>query len=167
MNLRNRQSTFSPLTPYLPLPKYFESEWSYAQYRIPVQSSHISLTSSTRSPTADAQDEERCVVGWIEAPSEGDSDREPVVVYQLIALTFVGGWYRLSLPNASGFSSSTASTSSSHPKSTSGPRQRTASSSSTTGRSDKGKEKEKERDKESRVCVLKEFRRYGRWDGWG
>ncbi|KAE9410358.1 hypothetical protein BT96DRAFT_961807 [Gymnopus androsaceus JB14] len=73
----NRQSSFSPLTPYLPLPKYFESEWSYAQYRIPTQSSHISLSASTtasRSATEDIPDEERCVVGWIQ------------------------GWYRLSIP---------------------------------------------------------------------
>jgi len=29
----------------------------------------------------------------------------------------------------------------------------------------KGKEQEKEK-KESRDCVLLEFRRFGRWDGW-
>src|ERR1700761_990718 len=53
----NRQSTFSPLTPYLPLPKYFESEWSYAQYRIPTQSSHISLSAtSVRSPTSEVDE---------------------------------------------------------------------------------------------------------------
>ncbi|KAJ3521250.1 hypothetical protein NM688_g9039 [Phlebia brevispora] len=56
----NRQSTFSPLTSYLPLPKYFESEWSYAQYRIPAQSAHISLSAPpTKPPTADVTDEER------------------------------------------------------------------------------------------------------------
>ncbi|KAK0491000.1 SVP1-like protein 2 [Armillaria novae-zelandiae] len=116
----NRQSSLSPLTNYLPLPKYFESEWSYAQYRIPVQSSHISLS---RSPAANVPDEERCVVGWI----EGSDDPEP---YQLVALTYTGGWYRLSLPTSE------------PPPVASG----------------EGKEK--------RDCILREFRRYGRWDGW-
>ncbi|KAJ7638702.1 SVP1-like protein 2 [Roridomyces roridus] len=135
----NRQSTFSPLTPYLPLPKYFESEWSYAQYRIPVQSAHISLsqTSSMRAPPSDV-DEERCVVGWIEAP--GTEEGGPVE-HQLVALTYAGGWYRLSLPQASS-SKNAASTS-------------------------KGKEKEKkDSDRPSRNCVLQEFRRFGRVDGW-
>ncbi|KAJ7636611.1 hypothetical protein FB45DRAFT_1138370 [Roridomyces roridus] len=92
----NRQSTFSPLTPYLPLPKYFQSERSYAQYRIPVQSAHISLsqTSSMRAPPSDV-DEERCVVGWIEAPG---TEEGGWVEHQLVALTYAGGWYRLLLP---------------------------------------------------------------------
>ncbi|KAJ6629106.1 WD40-repeat-containing domain protein [Mycena sp. CBHHK59/15] len=162
----NRQSTFSPLTPYLPLPKYFESEWSYAQYRIPVQSSHISLSAtSSRSPTTDLADEERCVVGWIEAPNDGNPNPNPgSVEHQLIALTYAGGWYRLSLPNAS--SSKATTTSTSPPKSI--PRQRTSSGSTTLSRADKGKEKERKgREKESNKCVLQEFRRFGRWDGWG
>ncbi|KAJ7667907.1 SVP1-like protein 2 [Mycena polygramma] len=164
----NRQSTFSPLTPYLPLPKYFESEWSYAQYRIPVQSSHISLSAtSIRSPTAEV-DEERCMVGWIEAPDTGNSNHSPVE-YQLVALTYAGGWYRLSLPAAR---SSKADASSSSGSSTSPPktRQRTSSGSSVLSRSDKGKGKEKDKkdgEKQSRKCVLEEFRRFGRWDGWG
>ncbi|KAK0230799.1 SVP1-like protein 2 [Armillaria fumosa] len=143
----NRQSSFSPLTNYLPLPKYFESEWSYAQYRIPVQSSHISLSSTSVS------DEERCVVGWIDRPS---GDPEP---YQLVALTYTGGWYRLSLP---ALNAPTAA-SESPPVA----RQRTPSVSS-VARSEKGKEKEKDKEgKEKRDCILREFRRYGRWDGWG
>ncbi|KAG5642532.1 hypothetical protein DXG03_002605 [Asterophora parasitica] len=95
----NRQSTFSPLTPFIPLPKYFDSEWSYAQYRIPTQSSHITLSApASRSPTADVPDEERCVVGWIEAPttptptststSVSESKCTGVITeYQLITLT--------------------------------------------------------------------------------
>ncbi|KAJ7047486.1 SVP1-like protein 2 [Mycena alexandri] len=167
----NRQSTLSPLVSYLPLPKYFESEWSYAQYRIPAQSSHISLSqTSIRSPTAEV-DEERCVVGWIEAPDENLSSGP--VEYQLVALTYAGGWYRLSLPNASSSKAKAASThagSSSSPKPTSMPRQRTSSGSSVLSRFDKGKGKEKEKkdgEKQSRKCVLEEYRRFGRWDGWG
>ena len=166
----NRQSSLSPLTPFLPLPKYFESEWSYAQYRIPVQSSHISL--SSRSSAADLPEEERCVVGWINMA--GDPSKNPPD-YQLIALTFTGGWYRLSLPKVEGSSKrssgsfSTGLASGSPPKSSLGPHTRSVSGSSTTGRLDRGKEKEKDREekKDSRNCILQEYRRFGRWDGWG
>jgi hypothetical protein len=170
----NRQSTFSPLTPFLPLPKYFDSEWSYAQYRIPAQSSHISIsTPSPRSPTADVADEERCTVGWIETPVPGNSQssQRPATEHQLVALTYTGGWYRLSLPNSGTSSTPPASPSrgvaisGSPPKFPSIPRSRTSSNSSAIGRMDKGKEKEKE-GKESRECALQEYRKFGRWDGW-
>ena len=164
---RNRQSTLSPLTNFIPLPKYFESEWSYAQYRIPAQSSHISLsaTQNKQSPTADVPDEERCVVGWIEGPSSDTSVTGNE--YQLIALTYTGGWYRLSLPafGNSAVSPAAPFLSGSPPRQSSITRQRAGSGGSTTSR-DKGKEKEKD-SKEKRDCVLQEFRRYGRWDGWG
>ncbi|CAK5275706.1 unnamed protein product [Mycena citricolor] len=130
----NRQSTLSPLKPFIPLPKYFESEWSYAQYSIPVQSSHISLSqTSIRTPVAEV-DEERCVVGWIEQPRTPD---DGAVEHQLVALTYAGGWYRLSLPKA------VSQARNSPPR------------------------KEKEGEKQSRKCVLEEYRRFGRWDGWG
>ncbi|KAF8812338.1 hypothetical protein BYT27DRAFT_7087744 [Phlegmacium glaucopus] len=166
----NRQSSLSPLTPFLPLPKYFESEWSYAQYRIPVQSSHISL--SSRSSVADLPDEERCVVGWINL---NDDPPQATPEYQLIALTFTGGWYRLSLPKTGNSSKrntgrpSTGLASGSPPKSSFGPHTRSISGSSTTSRLDKGKEKEKDREekKDNRNCILQEYRRFGRWDGWG
>ncbi|KAG6918916.1 hypothetical protein DXG01_010571 [Tephrocybe rancida] len=167
----NRQSTFSPLTPFLPLPKYFDSEWSYAQYRIPTQSSHITLSApASRSPTADVPDEERCVVGWIEVTSSTESVAGKPTEYQLIALTYAGGWYRLSLPqrgSSSSRSSSPAIAISSSPPRVSAAQHRTSSASSVAGR-DKGKEKEQEKEgKESRECALQEFRRFGRWDGWG
>lgn len=165
------------MTPFLPLPKYFDSEWSYAQYRIPAQSSHISIsTPSPRSPTADVPDEERCVVGWIETPvADSAESGRPATEHQLVALTYTGGWYRLSLPSTGTSNtppaspSRSAATAGSPPKSTLPiPRQRTSSSSSVTSRLDKGKEKEKEKDgKESRECALQEYRRFGRWDGWG
>jgi hypothetical protein len=54
------------------------------------------------------------------------------------------------------------------PKSISTPRPRTSSSSSMISRLDKGKDKEREKEaKESRECSLQEYRRFGRWDGWG
>jgi len=167
----NRQSTFSSLTPYLPLPRYFGSEWSYAQYRIPVQTSHISISApSSRPPTADVPDEERCVVGWVEAPSDNGSADRPNTEYQLIALTYAGGWYRLSLPShrPSSPTASTSSLSGSPPRLSPMARQRASSGSSAITRTDKGKEREREKDgKESTDCVLQEFRRFGRWDGWG
>ena len=96
--------------------------------------------------------------------------------YQLIALTFNGGWYRLSLPKVGSSSTKRSSgsfptglASGSPPKSPLGPHTRSVSGSSTTGRLDKGKEKEKDREekKDSRDCILQEYRRFGRWDGWG
>ncbi|PSR71784.1 hypothetical protein PHLCEN_2v12285 [Hermanssonia centrifuga] len=179
----NRQSTFSPLTPYIPLPKYFDSEWSYAQYRIPAQSAHISLSAPpTKLPTADDVDEEKCVVGWIEGPADdsGEPNRAAPSEYQLIALTYTGGWYRLSLPASNTPMMPSGSPSpKSQPISISPPSVRQLSmqrprsptgSSVVTSRTEKGKGKDRERDKEgkeSRDCILREFRRYGRWDGWG
>ncbi|KAG1770011.1 hypothetical protein EDD22DRAFT_867293 [Suillus occidentalis] len=169
----NRQSSLSPLASLIP---YFDSEWSYAQYRIPAQASHISLSSSTsssRSPTADVTDEEKCMVGWIEAPSDhNEPGRDPPMEYQLIALTYSGGWYRLSLPlgtsNISSPSAGGTPLSSSPPKASSHPRPRTNSVSSITSRTEKGKEKERGRDrKDNRELILQEYRKYGRWDGWG
>jgi WD repeat-containing protein 45 len=192
----NRQSTFSPLAPFLPLPKYFESEWSYAQYRLPTQSAHIALSqTSIRTPgkDPDVPDEERCVVGWIEAPS-----RQPgaELEHQLLALTWTGGWYRLGLPASHdsrvtpAASSSPLAGTSSTPGSPGIPGRtplgstpmpppsvtslaksgvkRAKSISGTVlsgGRSEKGKERERE-NKEGSDCVLEEFRRFGRWDGW-
>lgn len=167
----NRQSTFSPLTPFLPLPKYFESEWSYAQYRIPVQSSHISLSSASRSSAADLPDEERCVVGWIDVSTEDKPTPTRAPEYQLIALTYTGGWYRLSLPPAKKSSSSTGASplaGSSPPRSAPLVRPRTSSASSTISRLDKGKEKERDKkEKDTTNCILEEYRKFGRWDGWG
>ncbi|EJF61323.1 WD40-repeat-containing domain protein [Dichomitus squalens] len=182
----NRQSTFSSFTSYVPLPKYFDSEWSYAQYRIPSQTSHISISGQpARSPTADVVDEEKCVVGWIQvSPEDLDEPGSTLSAeYQLVALTYTGGWYRLSLPT-----SSSAAAPSSHPPSPvplptpslrdplsasppnvrtiSMARPRSYSGSSFASRPDKGKDRERE-EKPGRECILREYRRFGRWDGWG
>ncbi|KAF9482514.1 hypothetical protein BDN70DRAFT_991142 [Pholiota conissans] len=177
----NRHSTFSPLAPFLPLPKYFESEWSYAQYRIPVQSSHISLSSTSRSAkekaAVDMPEEERCVVGWIEGTSDDPAAPPNTKEFQLIALTFTGGWYRLGLPKLAGrapkrssgsFKTSPLSPSGSPPPASHLSRAASVAGSSAS-RLDKGKEKERNKDpkKESRNCALLEYRRFGRWDGWG
>ncbi|KAH8830779.1 SVP1-like protein 2 [Flagelloscypha sp. PMI_526] len=160
----NRQSMMQQLNAFIPLPKYFQSEWSYAHYRIPSQTAHLSISASTqhRSPTDDVPDEERCVVGWIPAPSDSQPlPGRPVDEYQLVALTYTGGWYRLSTPRPV----QSGETPPSSPKSTSFSSKQRRDSASTIGRSDKGKGKEE--GTPSRRCTLEEFRRFGRWDGWG
>jgi WD repeat-containing protein 45 len=166
------------LTSFIPIPKYFESEWSYAQFRIPTQSAHISLTQqvAARDANPDLAEEEKCTVGWIEAPTPHSTSSpapSPVTDYQLIALTYTGGWYRLALPNkkpssvASGTAAQTNVPSSGSARSG---RARSPSGSSVTGtgRMDKGKGVSRDSDrKEGRDCTLLEFRRFGSWDGWG
>ena len=44
---------------------------------------------------------------------------------------------------------------------------RRESSASMPKRAEKGKDKDGEKKKHSRDCVLQEYRRFGRWDGWG
>lgn len=150
----------------MPLPKYLNSEWSYAQYRIPSQSAHISLSAGpSKPPTADVVDEEKCVVGWIQGPVDDSEEpnRPTAQEYQLIALTWTGGWYRLSVPNAGPIAPAVPGS-----PTLAGHRPRSSSGSSVLSRPDKGKGREREKDsKESRECILREFRRYGRWDGWG
>lgn len=166
----NRQSSLSPLAPFLPLPKYFDSQWSYAQYRIPAQAAHISLssTSSVRSPATDLVADEKCVVGWIKIPSETE---EPLQEYQLITLTYSGGWYRLSLPLKGPLADhsdlSGTSQDPSH-RASPVPRQRTFSVSSISSAPEKGKGKEREKERrDGHDLILEEYRKYGRWDGWG
>ncbi|KAF8760127.1 WD40 repeats protein [Rhizoctonia solani] len=128
---KNRTSKLSALKDYVRLPKIFASEWSYAQYRLPAQapsSNLAALSSQVIDPTAERVDEERCTVAWIEVPIEGHppvspskTNRPPKSTsistnptptmpvgserpmdYQLVALTYSGGWYRLSLPQSLG-----------------------------------------------------------------
>jgi hypothetical protein len=175
---RNRQSKLSSLTSFIPIPKYFESEWSYAQFRIPTQSAHISLTqqAAARDANPDLAEEEKCTVGWIEAPAPHPQPAapapSPATDYQLIALTYTGGWYRLALPNKkpSSVPAGAAQTNLTSSGSVRSGTARAPSVSSVTGggRADKGKGVSRDSDrKEGRDCTLLEFRRFGSWDGWG
>ncbi|KAI0265191.1 WD40-repeat-containing domain protein [Gloeopeniophorella convolvens] len=175
----NRQSKLSSLTSFIPIPKYFESEWSYAQFRIPTQSAHFSLQqqSAVRDTHPDLVEEEKCTVGWIEAPAPAPAPNggrsapasTPTTNYELIALTYTGGWYRLSLPKKSSASSTPAQANIPSSGSVRSGRARSPSGSSVTaGRTDKGKGVARDADrKEGRACTLLEFRRFGSWDGWG
>lgn len=115
-----------------------------------------------------------------------DEDDPTHLEYQLVALTYTGGWYRLKLPGDGGSQGPLAGGSLPvSPRVTTGPlpgtppgfkggmggkgvqpRNRTSSVSSM--KSDKGKEKEKGdgEAKPSRKCTLEEYRKFGRWDGW-
>jgi hypothetical protein len=164
--VRNRQSKLSSLTSFIPIPKYFESEWSYAQFRVPTQSAHISLTqqAAARDANPDLAEEEKCTVGWIEAPTDPHSTSAatpPAPVYQLIALTYTGGWYRLALPSKKPSSGTTSTTQTN--ATSSGPvrsgRARSPSGSSVTGggRVDKGKgvsSRDSDRKEGGRDCTL-------------
>ena len=178
---RNRQSTLSPLSPFISLPKYFDSQWSYAQYRLPAQTAHLALSAgSTGSKLSDAVEDERCVVAWTKVPLQTPAvpGQNVSYEYQIVALTYSGGWYRLVLPSsmesrvASPQPALPSSSSVSH-RSHKGPMNRTRSASGSSvvvrARGEKGKERESsDREvKDGRELILKEFRRYGRWDGWG
>lgn len=188
MHDRNRQSSLSPLAPFLSLPKYFDSQWSYAQYRIPSQTSHVALSAGTSGTRlSDAVEDEKCSVAWIRVPTPQSASatspisQPPQMEYQLVALTYSGGWYRVALPSSADVVQSEERTSKAAASSgsvrsgraTPDVRASSASGSSMTGvlsqgRSDKGKQKGSSREsKSTHSCILKEFRRYGRWDGWG
>jgi len=139
----------------------------------------------------DVPDEERCVVGWVQVATEDstptdrpDNSPQAVMEWQLIALTYLGGWYRLSLPRnpkdkentgkvspvpIPGAASKTVASGSAHGSPPKAGMSRRGSTTSTIRGYEKGKEKEreKEKEKEGRQCVLQEYRRFGRWDGWG
>lgn len=189
---RNRVSVLSQLSPFLKLPKYFDSKWSYAKYRLPAASAHIALSSALSSSaplsaTADLVEDDRCVVGWIEAPAT-NPDVGNRTEYQLVALTYSGGWYRLALPAPSLTStpiskSPPTSRASASPPSTpklrrrsadagpssprsSAPRAPSVASSAGRGRGSEANFSEAEREHTGSDCSLVEYRRYGTWDGW-
>ncbi|VDB97020.1 unnamed protein product [Peniophora sp. CBMAI 1063] len=180
----NRQSKFNSLTSYIPLPTYFTSEWSYAQWTVPARTAHLALAQATggkRDPGL--ADEEKCVVGWIMAPPAdppssasvpgkgkgkavaGPSGSGQELEWQLVALTYAGGWYRLALPRAAAGDADDASSVRSGGSVRSGASW--SGGGKGKGRAGAGGDEGEKRKKQSRECVLLEYRRFGSWDGWG
>ena len=99
--------------------------------------------------------------------------------YQLVALTFTGGWYRLSLPNnetkdrAGTPEPYQGPSKSSQPTARRSDNQRRTDSPQLGGsrRSSEQKRASPRRNSDAQddngKCQLEEFRRFGRWDGWG
>ena len=233
---RNQRSALQPLAAFLPMSKYIQSEWSYAQYSLPRPPAHVALSttsSASRVGTVnpDAGEEERCVVAWVQVPHsqpnpaspprpsfplssvassspkgkgkarepESSSDRErrrsarlsqgpslpplkketlvasnlavTAPEYQLIALTYSGGWYRLALP---GPTSSGSKGDLRNPPKSSKSMGTPSRASTPTGRKvslrEEGKQPRASGEDKSIVSTslrLEEFRRFGRFDGWG
>ena len=126
-------------------------------------------------------EEERCTVAWIKVPLDTNNDNQPTsgqFEYQLVVLTYSGGWYRLAVPYSRAWlqekdaafladdgpspSNSRAVGIRTRPRSSSIPGGPGRSVVSGHKRKDSDVKEKKERD-----CKLLEFRRYGRWDGWG
>lgn len=115
MSRNARQKQFNILKPFLP--KYFSSEWSHSQFRLPAPApppsrlpfSHSSTVAEglggRSTPTVE---DDVCRCAWIEYEVEvpptttakgKDRVGAPVtrIEAQIIALTNSGGWYRISL----------------------------------------------------------------------
>lgn len=221
----NRTSKLRNVAGFFPIQtNYLNSEWSYAQYRLPTPPAHIatSLSEQNRLGTShpDAADEEKWTVGWIALPPDStplstpvketsplpgsrhrgkgratdlpssplrrSADRQaaqskdpsgkasPAPEYQLIALTFTGNWYRLSLPTnepASRPGTPDPYQGSTRASGRFGENERAGSPQFGSRRSGDQKRTSPRRNSDSQggssQCQLEEFRRFGSWDGWG
>lgn len=216
----NRTSVFRQVLAYSPVQtNYLNSEWSYAQYRLPTPPAHVAHSYSTTNRLGtihpDAGDEEKWTVGWItlppditphtspnkpttplpsparskgkgrvetsgsplrpshdRKPSSSSTRAPPPPEYQLVALTFTGGWYRLSLPKAEKDRAGTPEAYQGSGKTAySGTRDRVGSPQLGGSRRSTEKRISPRRNSDAQndgnKCQLEEFRRFGRWDGWG
>jgi hypothetical protein len=134
----------------------------------PASPSLSSYRASPKSPTS---------------PLRPNAKLPPEPEYQLVALTFTGGWYRLSLPNKDprdGAEVEDAYRKSSQARAANR-RSDGASSAGRTSSPQPGKMSKRQGDHvrqgesssrrnsegDTSKCQLEEFRRFGRWDGWG
>ncbi len=78
----------------MPIPKYFASEWSFAQFRIQQQQQPPSLSPSSTGATAaapTAADEGRCIVGFV-----------PSAPHTLVVVTSGGSYYKVTFDPVKG-----------------------------------------------------------------
>lgn len=99
--------------------------------------------------------------------------------YQLVAVTFTGGWYRLSLPHNGPPRSGTpepyqgkSQSARGGTRTSKGPSSVAGSVTSSVTSARKQSEPARRRSSDAKEggnteCILEEFRRFGRWDGWG
>lgn len=113
LNRNARQKQFNILKPFLP--RYFSSEWSHSQFRLPAPAlppSRLPFSHSSTSPegpggrSTPTVEDDVCRCAWIDyevstTKSTKGKERlvppESRVEAQIIALTNSGGWYRISL----------------------------------------------------------------------
>ena len=157
-------------------------------------------TQQQRYPSSSVKGKGRARSSLDKVRVEEEFVEEEVLQYQLLALTYSGCWYRLSMPSTSSGevvssmvgrkaspvpSVSLAAGGGSTPRDiqyphrapptspsvtsvSTSPPSHSSSASSHRASSAKGRKAEGEVDSErnGRECVLEEFRRFGRWDGW-
>lgn len=157
---RTRQKQFALLKPYLP--KYFSSEWSHSQFRLPPPAPtasrlpfSLSAAASANSAGPPTVEDDVCLCIWVDhidtmtpgqdipgGSSKGkgvqDIQERNSPEPQIVALTRSGGWYRISLNEPGG-----AALSNQPPAPSFG------LSADSTSR-----------------CRLVEYRRFGSKDGW-
>lgn len=162
----------SILKPYLP--KYFSSEWSHSQFRLPAPAPAASrlpfslsnptnfpsqaFTSSTSANAAPTIEDDICTCAWIN-PTEVEGDGLPsqtgeLAGSQLVAITRSGGWFRVAFDVEAESSEDRKGKGRAHE--TAADRSRTAPREGAIGL-----------DKESTSdCRVAEYQRYGQKDGW-
>ncbi|CCA71710.1 hypothetical protein PIIN_05645 [Serendipita indica DSM 11827] len=116
------------------------------------------------------------------SPTRSHPKSPPPPEYQLVALTYTGGWYRLSLPKSieEPERSGTPEPYQRAPQSKYPRRTDTGSAAGGSSQSPQSRQEElRRRSEPSRrrnsdaqrvdgmTCQVEEFRRFGRWDGWG
>lgn len=166
------------LKPYLP--KYFSSEWSHSQFRLPPPgpaSSRLPFSlstpshSSAQSGTAPTIEDDICTCAWIDLPRRADpaptgagtgpSELSDLSESQLVVITRSGGWFRIAF-DAVDSDSGTTATAASAPAS-----DRKGKGKASEGRAAPPKEGVIGLDKDSTSdCRVAEYQRYGQKDDW-
>jgi hypothetical protein len=170
-----------------------EERWTVGWITLPLDTTPQSSPAKVTSTLTSTRPKVKGRVDPPGSPSRGSADGKtsgsvvsrqnpkpsPSPEYQLVALTFTGGWYRLSLPNNGAKDRAgtpepyQGPTKSSHPAGRRSDNERRTGSPQLGGsrRSSEQKRTSPRRNSdaqdESGKCQLEEFRRFGRWDGWG